>query len=375
MSIRRHKRSRRWLALTAISAIGIAVGFILYHALTIGSAWNSIERVALDNASTVQASDPEDTDPSRTPWLPEPVTTHPGPDREDAPATTTAAGNETTSPTTVSGRSQPLADAADPPSTLLLVGSDSRDDLSDLDGYGDFEGERADVIIVVIRRGDEIELLSVPRDLYVDDLCDGGRHRIGEAFDECGDRHRLAQLVAELEYLTGMELQHAVAVDLAGFREVVNRLGGYQICTDHALRDGESGLQLESGCTDADGETTLQWLRSRHTERLRNGEWEPVPGVSDLTRNQRQREFLADVLHRQMGRSGPGAVLQTARSVFPYLVIDNELTITDLAAWTWDLRRADIETTELPVTGTTTESGAEVLVPAVDIEEFISRHP
>jgi LCP family protein required for cell wall assembly len=277
----------------------------------------------------------------------------------------------TTTSTTLDADARILADSPDPPSIVALVGSDSRSGLWDHGDFGDFPGRRADVIVLAILGEDTSTLVSIPRDLWVEDICRGGHHRISAALGECGDTPGLANLVAELEHVTGTAIDHAVSVDLAGFQEVVDSLGGYEICTDYALRDEKSGLRLDSGCTVADGETTLRWLRSRQTERLRDGSWEPVPSVSDLTRNERQQQFLVDVLQRLTERSGPAAILDAAHDVAPYLTIDDELALGDLAAWVWDLRDAAVATETIPVTGETTASGAAVLVPTVDIPEFV----
>lgn len=254
---------------------------------------------------------------------------------------------------------------------IALIGSDSRSDLEETDDFGDFTGKRADVIMIAIRSGGDISLLSIPRDLYVPDICAGGKHRISSAFAGCSDKSGLANLISELEGLIGLEIQHAIAVDLSGFVEVVDSLGGYEICTDDPLRDSKSGLDLDAGCTMADGETTLQWLRSRYTERNRDGRWETIPGVSDLSRNERQRQFLVDILHQQTSRSNPIGIANTIEDVAPFLTIDDELTLTDIAAWIWDFRSADIETAEVPVEGTTTSSGVQVLVPTVNVDEFV----
>lgn len=258
---------------------------------------------------------------------------------------------------------------------MALVGSDSRSGLEDTEDFGDFAGRRADVIVLAIRDGEEIGLLSVPRDLWVDDLCDGGHHRISAAFSGCGDVNGLAHLVRELENVTGLEIGHAAAVDLAGFQDVIDELGGYEICTEYPLRDEKSRLDLDAGCTMADGETTLQWIRSRSTQRFVDGAWEPVPAVSDLTRNERQRDFLVDVLHRQAGRTDPRAILNTVESVAPHVTIDDQLSLADVAAWLWDLRDADVETVEIPVTGRTTSGGAYVLIPTVDVVSFAAGIP
>lgn len=339
---------KRWLgavlAVAAVAALG--AGFV--QAVSFASAWNSIERVSL--SYEVGPSDNREESTA----ISSPVT---APGGYGAPAE--SEGTATTLP------------EVPPPDVVLLVGSDSRSGLDDLDDYGDFPGRRADVIVLALLESDEVELVSIPRDLHVDDLCSGGRHRIGDSFEGCGDRHGLSMLVSEVEALTGVEIDHAAAVDLAGFEAIVDRLGGYRICTDHPLRDEKSGLDLDAGCTEADGETTLQWLRSRHTRQLKDGHWQTVPHVSDLTRNRRQRRFLVDMFERLTDASRPGAILDAVRRVAPHLTLDDGLSLRRVTAWGWRLREAELEVTELPVADETTASGAAVLVPTVDVAEFI----
>lgn len=406
---RRLPGALRWSILTLAAVSTVAAAYVLYQAATISSAWNSIERVSLDAPDQVEASPSVPGSPAAYD-LPDPVT--PTPTARDSapverettavPPSTTAATEtsrpearmepeseqtgtttsttHTTSqstPSTESSRTTILAQAEDPPSVMALIGSDSRSGLEDLEDFGDFEGQRADVIMLAIRSGDDSSLLSIPRDLYVPDTCGGGRHRIGDAYVGCGERHGLANVVHELEEVTGLPIEHAAAVDLAGFQSVVDVLGGYEICNEHALRDPKSGLRLEPGCELADGETTLAWLRSRHTEQRIGGDWRPVAGVSDLSRNERQRGFLVDIFERLGQGPSPQDILEALRSAAPYLTIDDRLSMTDAAAWIWEFRDATVSTHEIPVRNETTPGGAQVLVPTTDAgqlaDELISR--
>jgi LCP family protein required for cell wall assembly len=346
-------------------ALGVA-GYAIFEAISLAASWASVERVSIEAVPPGPRGGREST-----PLQP---TTTPAPR-----STGSTSGQVTTTslvPNTTATSDPGLLERAEaPPSVMLLVGSDSRVGLEDTGDFGDFRGQRADVIVLAMRDGEQIGLLSVPRDLYVEDLCDGGRHRISAAFSGCGETNGLAHLVRELENVTDLHIEHAAAVDLAGFQNVIDQLGGYEICTEYHLRDVKSGLDLDAGCTVADGETTLQWLRSRRTERLVDGLWEDVPAVSDLTRNQRQRELLVDLLHRQARRSDPGVVLSAIKSVAPHLRIDDRLSLGDAAAWLWDFRSAEVETVEIPVTSQVTPGGSHVLVPSVDVARFASGIP
>jgi LCP family protein required for cell wall assembly len=407
MPFDRITRPVRWLLAVSVTVVVVVIGLGAYEAISLASAWGSIERVSLDSNSNRRDEDPVERDlaarpgPSTTagsrPTAPEAArggksapsdgdvhvrpqsttTAHPPHSTSPPPPSTRRSDRSAdTIQEKTSGHGDIVADetifeeASGPPSVMLLAGSDSRAGLEDLSDFGAFEGRRADVIVLVIREGDNVTLLSVPRDLYVADACRGGRHRISGALAGCGDQHGLAVLATELENLTGLEIEHAVAVDLAGFPPVVDALGGYEICAAHPLRDVKSGLDLKEGCTVADGETTLQWLRSRHTERYVDGEWQTVPNVSDLARNKRQRVFLIGMFDRLTQSSGPGEVRVALHAAAPHLTIDDALSLTDLAAWTWQFRNANVETAAIPVANETTSEGEVVLVPTVDVEGF-----
>ncbi|HET7846341.1 MAG TPA: LCP family protein, partial [Acidimicrobiia bacterium] len=66
----------------------------------------------------------------------------------------------------VDALTQPTGEAL----TFLVVGSDSREGLEDLEHFGDFAGSRGDVVMLV--RVDpakgSAQMLSIPRDLWVD---------------------------------------------------------------------------------------------------------------------------------------------------------------------------------------------------------------
>lgn len=389
---RRLPGALRWPIVALLVVFVVAGGYALLEAAALSSAWNSIERVTLDapadttppatddhpaDESSFKPADGEPDPPPITQGGSEENATTKSPSPEASPQPREDDGSAEPTPTPTPGTSTPsdpaetiLTDSDEPPRVMALVGSDSREGLEDRENFGDFEGQRADVIILAIRSGDHSTLLSVPRDLYVEDRCRGGRHRIGDAFAGCGGRHGLANLVLELEHVTGLDVDHAVAVDLAGFESVVDLLGGYEICTDHAQRDPKSGLYLDAGCHVADGETTLAWLRSRRTQRQVNGQWETVPGVSDLSRNERQRQFALDMFRRLARDSRPDAILDVLRAVAPHLTIDDQLSMADAAAWIWELRDADIEAEEIPVRSQTSPDGAAVLVPTRDVEEL-----
>ncbi len=79
--------------------------------------------------------------------------------------------------------------------------------------------------------------------------------------------------MATVSKVTGLQLDGFVAVDFKAFRDVVNALGGVQVCLDTPLDDVQypdyhdgyikGGIHFPAGCQNVNGEQALQIARSR----------------------------------------------------------------------------------------------------------------
>lgn len=258
----------------------------------------------------------------------------------------------------------------------LLVGSDSREQLSDTTGFGSFEGRRADVVMVVFRAHGDTAILSLPRDLWVESACDGEMTRLNEELEGCGDvLNGPTLLTLTVEKAIGETIDHFALVDLAGFQEAVDAIGGYEICLDRPVRDRRANLELPAGCTMASGEQTLAWLRSRRTQELTEGGWRTMPGVNDLSRNARQRDFLIDMMSRLSDFSSPQSLANTAQAVARHITVDSELSLVTAVDLAWTLRGMSdggVVELEVPVVDHTTDSGAAVLVASRPVDEIVA---
>jgi LCP family protein required for cell wall assembly len=258
---------------------------------------------------------------------------------------------------------------------FLLVGSDSRSDLEDTQGFGDFEGDRADVVMVLFKDGRKTGLLSLPRDLMVDDSCDDGENRLSEMLQGCSSMNGATLLTVTVERLIGKSIDHFALVDLAGFQAAVDAIGGYEICVDRPVRDQRANLSLPEGCTLADGEQTLAWLRSRRTQELTDDGWRVIPGVNDLVRNERQRAFLLDILGEMADVTSPQDIAQVARAVAPFVTVDDDLSLmsaVNLAYTMRGLSSGSVSELDVPVYDDTTSGGAAVLRPSTPVDEIVA---
>ncbi len=172
-----------------------------------------------------------------------------------------------------------------PGATYLLVGSDSRADLSEEErgqlATGDAEGQRTDTIMLlhVPDGGGPKLLLSIPRDSYVE-IPGQGENKINAAYAFGGPE----LLVQTVELNTGVRVDSYIEVGFSGFVDVVDALGGIEVCPKTKIDDPLAGqLKMDPGCQDVDGPTALQYSRSR------------AFGNGDITRALHQREVISAV--------------------------------------------------------------------------------
>jgi len=180
-----------------------------------------------------------------------------------------------------------------PGRTYLVVGSDSRDNLSDEEkkelGTGSVAGQRTDTIMLlhVPGGGGPTVLISVPRDSYVP-IPGHGSNKINAAYSYGG-----AELLIEtLENVGGVKIDDYVETGLGGFADIVNAIGGVELCPSKAMKDSKAHLNVKAGCQTMNGKTALAYARARYSDPL-----------GDLGRVKRQRETLAAIAKKTLSPS------------------------------------------------------------------------
>jgi polyisoprenyl-teichoic acid--peptidoglycan teichoic acid transferase len=99
----------------------------------------------------------------------------------------------------------------------------------------------------------------------------------------------LPTLIRELGFLLGVPIHYYAAVDLDGFRRLIDAVGGVTVDNPRAIndpayggwRDGHVGFRLSKGVHQLNGDTALAYARSRMGA-----------GDSDFTRARRQQQLL-----------------------------------------------------------------------------------
>src|SRR5690606_26248072 len=117
---------------------------------------------------------------------------------------------------------------------------------------GDHGGELNDVNILIHVAQDQSNatVLSFPRDLEVDlPECArwfGYSNKINTAYSQGGDEGGLSCAVQTVELLTGLPIHFAGKISFSGVISLADAIGGVEVCTDGAIYDPYSGLDLPS---------------------------------------------------------------------------------------------------------------------------------
>lgn len=264
------------------------------------------------------------------------------------------------------------------PSNWLLVGSDSREGIDPNDpNAGIFVGETVDgkrTDTILIARVDPetrtVDLLSVPRDLWVTIADRGEQGRINSAFNGEGGEERL---VSTIEDTLGVEINHYAEVNFVGFQAVIDAMGGVPIWFDTPVRDTKSGLDIPNpGCHSLGGFEALAFARSRSLEYYDGSQWRTDP-TGDLGRTARQQHLitrLATTATSELDLTNIGTIDRIVRAGGDNLLIDDGAGINELfgLARTFASVGAEgIRRHALPVSDFRTSGGAAVL--ALQTEE------
>ncbi|MFE0570871.1 LCP family protein [Streptomyces albogriseolus] len=237
---------------------------------------------------------------------------------------------------------------------VLILGSDSRaGDNAELK-TGKIAGARSDTALVMhIPEGrTQAVAVSIPRDTLVTRPeckdADGSTVAAAERvmFNSIYSQVGPACVVKTVEKMSGVRMDHYVEIDFAGFKDLVDAIGGVEVTVDQDIRDTSSGLDLTAGTHRLDGTESLQFVRTRHG----------IGDGSDLGRIGLQQEFMVALLgeiKKQDLLGSPAKTYEIADTLTAALTTDSELaSLTALAEFGRSMNGVDpgsMETIMLPV--------------------------
>lgn len=224
----------------------------------------------------------------------------------------------------------------------LVLGNDSRAGLSQSqqDKFGHATGSsRSDTIMFVHLNIPEnhTTIVSLPRDLYVN-IPGHGYDKINAAYSYGPD-----VLVKTIEQLTGMQINHYVSVDFAGFERLVDAIGGVPVCINKPMIDHLAGLYLpKAGCYNLTNQQALGFVRARHIQ----GDLIP-----DFSRIARQQIFFRAMLKKLESAGSVLHIPTLLHAIKHNVVIDQNLdlyALQDLLSTLGDVGQSGVDFRVVP---------------------------
>lgn len=208
----------------------------------------------------------------------------------------------------------------------LILGSDERDGTTG-GSSDDTPGFRTDTILMLIKpKSGPSALISIPRDSLVQ--VDGQYMKINAAAEIGGNK----ALVEAVESISGLKVNHIAKIKFGGLQNVVNAIGGVNLCYDQTVNDPYSGLDWQAGCHTVDGGTALAFSRMRYADA--NG---------DFGRAQRQRQVIGAIISKTMSKetlTSPSKVTKAMDAALSAVTVDHKTSPLTLARMAFAFKSA-----------------------------------
>ncbi|WP_326553430.1 LCP family protein [Micromonospora sp. NBC_01813] len=229
---------------------------------------------------------------------------------------------------------------------ILILGSDTRD-------LENTSGSRSDTIILAHIAADRqsAQLISIPRDTWVfvppnrDGSLGGREAKINAAYAWGG----ISLMVQTVEEFTGVRIDNVALVDFAGFRAIIDALGGVEIDVEHAFTSTHSlnpdgRRSFAAGPQTMDGAAALDYARERYA--FADG---------DFARIRHQQQVIKAILETAASGgvlTSPGTLNSFIRATADAVAVDETLSLLDFGMELRHLRGDDLTFVTSPTKGT-----------------------
>jgi len=159
------------------------------------------------------------------------------------------------------------------PFSVLLLGVDER--------AGDSGRSDTMIVLTVNPEMNSIKMLSIPRDTRTEIVGRGLEDKINHAY--AFGREEMS--IATVENLLDVPIDYFVKVNMEGFKDIVNAVGGIQVT--NGLDFNQEGHQFNKGEIGLNGEEALAFVRMRKEDP--NG---------DFGRQERQRQVIQGIISK-----------------------------------------------------------------------------
>ncbi|GAB6599069.1 LytR family transcriptional regulator [Bacillus cereus] len=159
------------------------------------------------------------------------------------------------------------------PISILLMGTDQRES----------ETSRSDSLMLFTLNPQKksMKITSIPRDTYTEIIGKGKKDKINHAYAFGG----IDMSVKTVENFLNVPVDHYIEVNMAGFKDIVDAVGGVDVNND--LEFTSRGSHFAKGNIHLNGETALKYTRMRYEDPR-----------GDFGRQMRQRQVIQAVIKK-----------------------------------------------------------------------------
>lgn len=288
--------------------------------------------------------------------------------------------------------------AADGATDVLLVGTDSRNDaqgnplspdvLAQLDA-GSADGELNTDSMILVRvpnDGSRAVAFSLPRDSYVTIPGQFGKGKLNSVYpgakavevqrlvaggdadprdvDVRSSEAGRSALIETVQELSGIGVDHYAEINLLGFFNLTNAIGGVDVCLKSAVDDDFSGARFAAGPRSVAGRDALAFVRQRHG----------LP-LGDLDRVRRQQAFLAGLSSKLLSAgtlADPVTLSRLLDSVKQSVVLDGGWDLLGFAQQMQGVSGGRVTFMTIPTEGgVSTGAGDAIKVDEDEVRQFV----
>ncbi|CAM4037589.1 MULTISPECIES: LytR family transcriptional regulator [Bacillus cereus group] len=159
------------------------------------------------------------------------------------------------------------------PISILLMGTDQREN----------ETSRSDSLMLFTLNPQKksMKITSIPRDTYTEIIGKGKKDKINHAYAFGG----IDMAVKTVENFINVPVDHYIEVNMAGFKDIVDAVGGVDVNNDLDFTSRET--HFAKGNIHLDGESALKYTRMRYEDPR-----------GDFGRQMRQRQVIQSVIKK-----------------------------------------------------------------------------
>ena len=242
------------------------------------------------------------------------------------------------------GIPEPVYQGDGRPLNVLVMGSDRRAGGTDA---------RSDTTILIHVSADRKDAygVSLPRDAIVDrpDCRVGGETVPGASdtiFNSAFTVGGAQCTIQTVESLTDIYIDHFVTVDFNGFKDMVDAVGGVEVCIPEDVDDDEHDIHFDAGTQVLKGQQALDYVRERYV----------LSVTGDIGRMKRQQAFIASMVNKVMAAgtlSRPDRVYSFLDAATTSIAVDEDLdsigALFDLVTQFRDTGLAHIRFVTVPI--------------------------